>query len=221
MKKLLALILAAALALSLVACGGGSGAGDTTNSEYGIGDTLSTDCIEVSITSYDVVTADAIKNNPNTKNGVTSSGDKEERLFLIDYLNGIDVDTYSEDDLRDLYLSTERLNDGEKAYFFIFYSAKNIGKEKIEAEPVRDGLVTTYLPFGNITIDYDDGYKFEYSSAFARDLDVLSDGYNDARWIIVPKEIAINNDKPLRAIISLPNSASNTDDRTEFIVNLR
>ena len=221
MKKLLALILAAALALSLVACGGDSGAGDTTNSEYGIGDTLSTDCIEVSITSYDVVTADAIKNNPNTKNGVTSSGDKEERLFLIDYLNGIDVDTYSEDDLRDLYLSTERLNDGEDVHFFLFYSAKNIGKEKIEAGVVQDGFIGRYIPYGSITLDYDNGYKFECSSVFIHDLDILSDGYNGVSWITVPKEVAINYDKPLKAIISLPNSASNTDDRTEFIVNLR
>jgi len=39
MKKLLALILAAALALSLVACGGGSGAGDTNTPSGGNGDT--------------------------------------------------------------------------------------------------------------------------------------------------------------------------------------
>ena len=43
MKKLLALILAAALALSLVACGGGSGAGDTNTPNGGNGDTTSTD----------------------------------------------------------------------------------------------------------------------------------------------------------------------------------
>ena len=46
MKKLLALILAAALALSLVACGGGSGAGDTNTPSTpsgGNGDTTSTD----------------------------------------------------------------------------------------------------------------------------------------------------------------------------------
>ena len=39
MKKLLALILAAALALSLVACGGDSGAGDTNTPNTGNGDT--------------------------------------------------------------------------------------------------------------------------------------------------------------------------------------
>lgn len=39
MKKLLALMLAAALALSLVACGGGSGAGDTNTPSTGNGDT--------------------------------------------------------------------------------------------------------------------------------------------------------------------------------------
>ncbi len=43
MKKLLALILAAALALSLVACGGDSGAGDTNTPSGGNGDTTSTD----------------------------------------------------------------------------------------------------------------------------------------------------------------------------------
>ena len=43
MKKLLALILAAALALSLVACGGDSGAGDTNTPSTGNGDTTSTD----------------------------------------------------------------------------------------------------------------------------------------------------------------------------------
>lgn len=42
MKKLLALMLAAALAFSLVACGGGSGTGDT-NTPSGNGDTTSTD----------------------------------------------------------------------------------------------------------------------------------------------------------------------------------
>ena len=42
MKKLLALIFAAALALSLVACGGGSGAGDTNTPSTGNGDTTST-----------------------------------------------------------------------------------------------------------------------------------------------------------------------------------
>ena len=43
MKKLLALMLAAALALSLVACGGGGGAGDNNTSSGGNGDTTSTD----------------------------------------------------------------------------------------------------------------------------------------------------------------------------------
>ena len=43
MKKLLALILAAALALSLVACGGDSGAGDTNTPNTGNGDTTSAD----------------------------------------------------------------------------------------------------------------------------------------------------------------------------------
>ena len=43
MKKLLALILAAALALSLVACGGDSGTGDTNTPSGGNGDTTGTD----------------------------------------------------------------------------------------------------------------------------------------------------------------------------------
>ena len=43
MKKLLALMLAAALAFSLVACGGGGGAGDNNTSSTGNGDTTSTD----------------------------------------------------------------------------------------------------------------------------------------------------------------------------------
>lgn len=43
MKKLLALMLAAALALSLVACGGDSGAGDNNTPSGGNGDTTSTD----------------------------------------------------------------------------------------------------------------------------------------------------------------------------------
>lgn len=43
MKKLLALMLAAALALSLVACGGGSGAGDNNTPSGGNGDVTSTD----------------------------------------------------------------------------------------------------------------------------------------------------------------------------------
>ena len=43
MKKLLALILAAALTLSLVACGGDSGAGDNNTPSTGNGDTTSTD----------------------------------------------------------------------------------------------------------------------------------------------------------------------------------
>lgn len=43
MKKFLALMLAAALALSLVACGGGGGADDTNTPSGGNGDTTSTD----------------------------------------------------------------------------------------------------------------------------------------------------------------------------------
>ena len=43
MKKLLALMLAAALALFLVACGGDSGAGDTNTPSTGNEDTTSTD----------------------------------------------------------------------------------------------------------------------------------------------------------------------------------
>lgn len=43
MKKLLALILAAALTLSLVACGGDSGAGETNTPSGGNGDATSTD----------------------------------------------------------------------------------------------------------------------------------------------------------------------------------
>ena len=64
MKKLLALMLAAALALSLVACGGGgaednnttpSGGEDSTpeNEAFHLGDTVTTDDIELTLTGFE------------------------------------------------------------------------------------------------------------------------------------------------------------------------
>jgi len=53
MKKILALMLAAALALSLVACGGGSGAGDNKTPSTGNGDTTSTDTTSTDTPSTD------------------------------------------------------------------------------------------------------------------------------------------------------------------------
>ena len=220
MKKLLALILAAALALSLVACGGDSGAGDTNtpsggngdttstdtptgSSEYSIGDTFSTDCIEASIVSYDILTEETLRNNPITYG---------------DYLHGSAVNTYSEIELKENKFSTDYLNSGEKAYFIIIYSAKNVGKEALLSTTSGNEVIG----YGNITLDYDNGYKFEYSnSVFSKKLEPLTDGYVAMTYTFVPMEVVNNTDKPLNAVISLPNSASNTDDRTEFIVNLR
>lgn len=175
----------------------------TESNEYSIGDTFSTDCIEVSIVSCDVLTEETLNDNPMT---------------YADYLRGSPVNTYSELELKENKFSTEYLNDGEKAYFIIIYSAKNVGKEALLPTTSNNEVIG----YGNITLDYDNGYKFEYSnSTFNKKLEPLSDGYVAMTYTFVPMEVINNTDKSLKAVISLTNSTINTDNRTEFIVNLR
>ena len=223
MKKWMALLLAAVLCFSLTACSGGESGknsdvegspqennnGNVSN-EYKVGDVISTNCMEVSVLSYDIITNDDIINNPDTQ-----TYDGKQYLYYKEYFSGTDVNTYDDSELSKFFFSPSE----DKVYVVIIYSAKNIGQEAISSTLSSDGFSVS--GYGSLTLEYSDGYKFENATAFVEDLPVLTDGFIDACVFPVPKQVAENTNEPLKAIISIPDESSDIDNKSEFIVNLR
>lgn len=221
MKRLIALSLAAALSLSLAACGGNESGNNSevegspqenanVSNEYKVGDVISTNCMEVSVLSYDIITNDDINNNPDTQ-----TYDGKQYLYYKEYFNGTDVNTYDDSELSKFFFSPSE----DKVYVVIIYSAKNIGQEALSSALSSDGY--SMSGYGSLTLEYSDGYKFESATAFVEDLPVLTDGYTDACIFTVPNQVAENTNEPLKAIISIPNDSSDIDNKSEFVVNLR
>ena len=176
MKKLLALILAAALALSLVACGGDSGAGDTNTPSGGNGDTTSTDTPSGG--------EDSTQEEPSElKVGDTITNDRFEfTLTSVDFTDKLNIDCYSED----FMLPYEEENEkgpsfAEEGYIWLIFSFtyKFIGRERFE-----DGFRTLGAP----CVTYGDSYIFDGNEYYTRDdgkYGIYAKESNDVLWNIL------------------------------------
>lgn len=204
MKKLLALMLAAALALSLVACGGSGGTGDNSTPSTGNGDTASTD-------------------TPSTGNGDATSSDTpseggEDSQIVLHLNEAVEFDDF-ELKIIDVrlkgngfsinYSTGGRSHSG--SYVVVIYSLKNIGKNS--RRPIQRLL----------QLNYADGYTFlcdEYVNGrhpdiyanggvnSAEELQVLSSEQYYLEAFSVPGEVLNNSDEPLFLTLASDDAAS-------------
>lgn len=226
MKKLLALILAAALALSLVACGGDSGAGDTNTPSTGNGDTTSTDTPSgggednTSPEIQELALGDTIStdNWEFTLTKVTFGTNLCKETESDDYMI-VDGDyettyTYGGETYNLSYVA----EDG-RAFVAVAYTMKYNGKETVK----------TFNQLPKLKVDYSGGYLFEDSPYTGGSLSVRVDGvfeevksptieplspaaeYRDC--FDVPIEVMENADAPVKIIVTL--------DGVDYIYSVR
>ena len=187
MKKLLALILAAALALSLVACGGGSGAGDTNTPSGGNGDTTSADTpsggedsttdtnkvgdtVETenySITLKDITFTDKILVCYGEKADKDTFGNAEE-FFTPSDEAFVDENGYVIDGIHGIAMR----QDSDNIYLYYNLEFKFIGKEKRHSSLVITGFKPVVL-YEDFTFDSD-------YMAFGRIIDKVK--FNNCMW---------------------------------------
>ena len=211
MKKLLALLLAAVMCLSLVACGGGDSTLETaetpttdtpTTTEYVIGEAFGTDSVECVVTEVRWVTLEDVKSHPELE--YSSSGVGYYRVYTEAMFPGYK------------FPETEQFTTAMSGYPYlcITYTLRNIGKTIIEPV-IQDNEVVTY---GNISVLYDGGYTFDAVYGFRKTLEVLGDAVKEGRLFEVPSQVYENKDKALKVNITLPTSNGET---AEFIVTVR
>ncbi len=239
MKKLLALMLAAALALSLAACVGDSRAGDTNtpsggdgdttsadtpsgggeeqgndnaNTQYAIGDTFGTDTIECVITAADLIEEEDLWVPELVSNGageLVAEGEPRRETNAGYFYPGYQFYGISGFPWKPI----------DNPYLCVTFTLHNIGKEEISPELITPAYGDVdFAPYGNIAVLYDDGYVFESEQGFTTTLEILSDKVLEGRIIEVPKEVSENTDKPLMLRITLPNSTGETE---KFIITIR
>lgn len=215
MKRLIALILAAALALSLVACGG-DGADHTTTGEnepssdpsntdyiddtestnpsndnenetyWEVGDTITLDSVEFTLDSYQFERC-----LYNVRNG--------------DYLSPVDLRSLSENDLMYNSLTTDNpyYADDEHIFLLLSFTQKNIGKESVQI----------IAPESDMLVIYSDGYTFDFLSDTGSgggwkdensfngfsftEMEPLSPSFECRACILLPIEVMENEDASL------------------------
>ena len=231
MKKLLALILAAALALSLVACGGGGGADDNNTPSGGNGDATSTDT-----PSSGGEDSAPTEEEPQEEVEYAAIGDMvatDKVEFILDtfqlseyvYMDSRNPDMIlsplSEEELASLDGDEQYGHaDSGKVLATMSFSIKNIGKTPLK-DFVTYSTGSTIQLSGYIELDYD-GYLFRgdnsvfidcadgltnevsFFGSTTLELDVLEDAHNYKGYIAVPYEVMSNTDKPLYLNIYLP-----------------
>lgn len=219
MKKLLALILAAALALSLVACGGGSGAGDTNTPSTpsgGNGDTTSTDT-----PSGGGEDSTPEETQELTLGNTISTDNWEFTLTHVTFGTNLCKETESDDYMiidgdyettftygGETYNLSYVAEDG-RAFVAVAYTMKYNGKEALD----------TFNQFPKLKVDYNGGYLFEDSPYTGGSLSIKVDGvfqsfdsptieplspaaeYRDC--FDVPIEVMENTNAPVKIIVTL------------------
>lgn len=229
MKKLLALLLAAVMCLSLVACG----KEDTTKSnsvevsnttEYAIGEAFGTDSLEIVITELKWITSEELEEyaNPDDEYAVI---DGQVVMFEGDFMY---IDTAKMFPGYTVWGQTgvAKESASDNAFLCVTYSLQNIGKESVGPGMESDGFMGMMsVAYGTIAVIYDDGYTFDFGSdeyskfmGFTTPLGVLSDPVNEVMMISVPNQVCENTDKPLKLKVTLPCSNGETE---EFIVSVR
>ena len=109
----------------------------------------------------------------------------------------------------------------ENSFIFITCTLQNIGKNDIRCGSKSDGGIGMIdIPYGQINLIYDDGYTFgEYEySGFTDTLKVLGDPIKQVTIISFPNQVLEKEDKPVKLKVKLPNSNGETE---EFIVSIR
>ena len=216
MKKLLALLLAALMSISMVACGeSNKPSGDeTSNTEnespestaFAIGEAFGTDSVECVIKETKWITSEEFEQYTTRENLSIST------VFPDYEAKGITKITKSS------------LTDS--SYLCVVYSLQNVGKEDVVSgeESVGDGSYWA-LPYGTIEVNYDDGYTFSGGIdgftkyfGFTNTLKVLSDPITEVMIFDLPNQVFENDDKPLNLKVTLPSSNEETE---EFIVSIR
>lgn len=197
MRKVLVLMLTAALALSLVACGGGGGTGDTTADmkELTLGDTITTDIIEFSLTRVEF--ANQLKyatfstsKKPDAEYMLPTTEPQSNKAFVAD--EGYTLLSYS-------------------------YSLKYIGKEEIEVKTAM-GISADYNDGYTFEV-WSDAYMWgDYISIDGdtklKPLDPQGEGRG---FMKVPEEVATNEEAALIINVSIPNKDGTTRDAVYII----
>lgn len=216
MKKLLALLLAALISISMVACGeSNKPAGEETSNTdnetpesttFAIGEAFGTDSVECVIKEIKWITSEDFEQYTTRETLSIST------LFPDYEAKGTTKITKSS------------LTDS--SYLCVVYSLQNVGKEDVVSgeESVGDGSYWA-LPYGTIEVNYDDGYTFSAGSdgftkyfGFTNTLKVLSDPITEVMIYELPNQVFENDDKPLNLKVTLPSSNEETE---EFIVSIR
>ena len=214
MKKVLSLLLAFVMCLSLCACGGGNTDASvddettaptteapvdkddvSTEKEYSLGDTITTDIIEFSLTRVEF--ADQLKY------ATFSTGEQPDAEYMLPTTEPQSNKTFVADE----------------GYTFLSYSysLKYTGKEEIEVETAM-----------GISADYNNGYTFDvWSDAYMwsnyvsidgdtklKPLDPLGEGRGCMK---VPEEVSTNSAAPLKINVSIPNGDGTTTDAVYII----
>lgn len=215
MKKILALLLAAVMSLSLVACGGktsNNNQNETTETptteapaatEYAIGEAFGTDSVECVVTEVRWVTQEDI-NNYNESHDFSSTN----TVMASSLFNGYAF--YG--------ISGFNPSSSKYPYLCVTFTLQNVGKTIVEPTIQDNNWGAAFNSYGSISVIYDDGYTFDAEEGFNGTLEILGDAIKEGRIFEVPSQVSENEDKPLKVKITLPTSNGETE---EFIVTVR
>ena len=214
MKKWIALLLAAVMCLSLVACGSN---GETSNNnqsettEYAIGEAFGTDNVECIVTGIKWVTPEEFDTIAKPTQ------------FIIDGEHTYNIDTellFPECVGAFGNLGGIKSKISDQYFLLVTFSLQNCGKEVVTYTEKPSGTGYSLMPYGTFEVIYDDGYVFGCGteSGFTTTLAVLGDAIKTLGGCMVPSQVYENTDKPLKIKVILPNASGEAE---EFIVSVR
>ncbi|MDY2807465.1 MAG: hypothetical protein SOT82_02445 [Oscillospiraceae bacterium] len=214
MKKWIALLLAAVMCLSLVACGSdgeNSNNNQSEPTEYAIGEAFGTDNVECIVTGIKWVTPEEF----DTIAKPTQSIIDGERVYDIDteLLFPECVGAFGN-------LGGIKSKISDQYFLLVTFSLQNCGKEVVTYTEKPSGTGYSLMPYGTFEVIYDDGYVFGCGteSGFTTTLAVLGDAIKTLGGCMVPSQVYENTDKPLKIKVILPNASGEAE---EFIVSVR
>ena len=217
MKKLIALLLAAVMCLSLVACGDkGSNTTATESptteaagaSEYVIGEPFGTDSVECVVTEVRWVTLDDVTSHAAATDVIGTDYKSYKQLMAKDMFPGYSF--YG--------LSGFSSKATGYPYLAITFTLQNIGKTLVEPTIQDNNWGVAFNSYGSISVVYDDGYTFDAEEGFNTTLEILGDAFKEGRIFEVPAQVYENEDKALKVKITLPTANGEAE---EFIVSVR
>ena len=222
MKKLLALMLAAALALSLVACGGNSGAEDNNKPSGGNGDTTSTDTPsgggEDSTPPTDAETTPPEEEhdieNQIALNDTKTTENFEVTLTRVEFADSLTNIKNSEDYLLPATEGSTMTASSGKTFLIFEMELKFIGKE--------GGA----MAIGGNTVSYGDGYTFSDYEAYVLEngtweLKFREESGNQTSYYITPEPLS-DTIYTFRGYYELPIATrDNKDESLLMMVNIQ